>query len=192
MTDIKRGPTDYMAETILAYIRENAELKAQNERLLSQLPEGMKDCTILFKQCEKGHGEFTAVNWQDHACPYCQIDRLNAALKESQIGQGKTTTPIGVSNPSAGPQACPEMPQYQGRKDLGWRDKVWALRIFSIHPNGSGGSLITPMESYPPVCVSRDYMTKNKPQPGGYYVKATDGYESYVPAEAFESGYTRI
>lgn len=86
MAEIKRGPADYMVEAVLAYIRQNAEQRAEIERLLSQLPEGMKDCTIQFKECEKGHGWLTATNWVDHACLYCQIERLNAALKESQTG----------------------------------------------------------------------------------------------------------
>ncbi len=30
-------------------------LLAQIDKLSSQLPEGMQHCTILFKQCEKGH-----------------------------------------------------------------------------------------------------------------------------------------
>lgn len=33
---------------------------------------------------------------------------------------------------------------------------------------------------------------KHKPQAGGYYVVYDDGYTSYSPAAAFESGYTRI
>lgn len=40
--------------------------------------------------------------------------------------------------------------------------------------------------------VSGAYMQKHSPQLGGYYVRYEDGYESYSPAEAFESGYTRI
>ena len=37
--DIKRGPTDYMAEAVNAYIRENAELRAEIERLRTALAE---------------------------------------------------------------------------------------------------------------------------------------------------------
>lgn len=90
MAEIKRGPTDYLAETVLAYILENAELRAKNDQLLSQLPESMRDCTILFKECEKGHGWLTATNWVEGSCLCCQIERLNAALKESQTA-GKLT-----------------------------------------------------------------------------------------------------
>ena len=38
----------------------------------------------------------------------------------------------------------------------------------------------------------QNYMDKHKPKVGGYYVKYEDGYESFSPAEAFESGYTLI
>ena len=42
------------------------------------------------------------------------------------------------------------------------------------------------------VTVNQEYMEKHKPHVGGYYVRYKDGYESFSPAEAFESGYTLI
>lgn len=42
------------------------------------------------------------------------------------------------------------------------------------------------------VQVSGDYMMKHQPEVGGYYVFYPDGYESFSPAEAFESGYTEL
>jgi hypothetical protein len=53
--------------------------------------------------------------------------------------------------------------------------------------------VITPEdESYAPFEVSAEYVMRHKPQVGGYYVVYPDGYKSWSPAEAFESGYTRI
>lgn len=46
--------------------------------------------------------------------------------------------------------------------------------------------------NYPGFEVSAAYDMKHHPHPGGYYVLYGDGYESYSPAEAFESGYTRV
>lgn len=40
--------------------------------------------------------------------------------------------------------------------------------------------------------VSKEWLDKHNPQPGGYYVVYQDGYASYSPAKAFEEGYTRI
>lgn len=54
------------------------EIIGELKRLRAQLPEGMKDCTIQFKECEKGHGRLTAANWIDHGCPKCEADRLRA------------------------------------------------------------------------------------------------------------------
>lgn len=105
MTEIKRGPTDYMAETILAYIKENAELRAANAQLLSQLPEDMKHCTIQYKQCEKGHGELTATNWEQHACLVCQVERLNAALKNA-------THPVQRCKCGRTPETMRDCPQF--------------------------------------------------------------------------------
>jgi hypothetical protein len=48
------------------------------DRLLTQLPDEMKQCAILFKECEKGHGRLTATNWIDHGCGQCEIERLRA------------------------------------------------------------------------------------------------------------------
>ena len=35
-------------------------------------------------------------------------------------------------------------------------------------------------------------MLKHQPTVGGYYVVYKDGYKSFSPADAFESGYTRV
>jgi hypothetical protein len=37
-----------------------------------------------------------------------------------------------------------------------------------------------------------EYMERNKPEVGGYYVLYVDGYHSYSPAKAFEDGYTLV
>lgn len=51
------------------------------ERLRSQLPDDMKHCTILFKECEKGHGRLTATNWVDHGCPHCENEKLRFRIE---------------------------------------------------------------------------------------------------------------
>ncbi|WP_244589494.1 Rha family transcriptional regulator [Escherichia coli] len=40
--------------------------------------------------------------------------------------------------------------------------------------------------------VSAEYICKHRPMSGGYYVVYEDGYESYSPAEVFESGYSKL
>lgn len=57
------------------------ELEAENARLRKQLPVEMQDCTILFRECAKGHGWLTATNWVQHGCPTCERERLRAALR---------------------------------------------------------------------------------------------------------------
>jgi len=59
-------------------------------RLRDQLPEGMKHCTIQFKECEKGHGRLTATNWVQHGCLQCEIDRLRSGI-DWQLGQTEET-----------------------------------------------------------------------------------------------------
>lgn len=82
-----------------------------------------------------------------------------------------------------------ELPSYQSHKT------VHALKIKALepHPEHPGEYLLTPEDStYAPFMVSREYVNKHNPSVGGYYVTYEDGYESWSPAEAFESGYTRI
>jgi hypothetical protein len=54
--------------------------KERIAELEAQLPEGMKGCTIVFKQCDKGHGTLTATNWVQHECATCKIEELADAF----------------------------------------------------------------------------------------------------------------
>lgn len=91
-----------------------------------------------------------------------------------------------------------ELPRYKCHKE------VWALKIKNIEPScgdrpaqpneeTDGGLIITPCENgYAPFKVDNEYRLKHNPYIGGYYVQYTDGYKSFSPAKAFESGYTLI
>jgi hypothetical protein len=45
-----------------------------------KLPERMEHCTILFKQCERGHGQLTATNWVPQPCLVCEVQKLRALI----------------------------------------------------------------------------------------------------------------
>ena len=87
-----------------------------------------------------------------------------------------------------------EMPKYKSHKI------VHALKIAAINRQvtddnceDDGGRMITPAdEGFAPFRVSHEYVRKHSPMVGGYYVVYEDGYVSFSPAAAFESGYTRI
>lgn len=81
-----------------------------------------------------------------------------------------------------------EMPRYKCHKE------VWALRIKDMERIHMDDSIkIYPVENgYSPFVVSQDFFTKHNPRIGGYIVQYEDGYRSYSPAAAFESGYTLI
>jgi hypothetical protein len=60
------------------------------------------------------------------------------------------------------------------------------------HP-GPMRAMITPADShYAPFDVDGDFITKHKPEAGGYFVVYDDGYASFSPAKAFEEGYTQL
>ena len=80
-----------------------------------------------------------------------------------------------------------EMPKYECHK------KVWALKIAGIVGDQHGGVYFQPAEEgYGKVPLTPEYVAKHKPEVGGYYVVYEDGYKSFSPASAFESGYTRV
>lgn len=90
-----------------------------------------------------------------------------------------------------------EMPKYRCHKE------VWALKVKAIEFDADkakeegretdGSAMITPAEDgYAPFRVGHDYVSKHEPTIGGYYVVYADGYKSFSPAEAFESGYAQI
>jgi hypothetical protein len=92
--------------------------------------------------------------------------------------------------------AAREMPRYKCHKE------VWALKIKEIRQApaeseaqfpGGDWVLVPEDEGYAPFRVGHtDFVLKHKPQVGGYYVVYEDGYASFSPAAAFESGYTLI
>jgi hypothetical protein len=70
---------------------------------------------------------------------------------------------------------------------------VRAMQIAEIHPGradkrGPGSTLRSAAGDE--ASVSEKWMYKHTPMAGGYYVIYEDGYESYSPAYAFESGYS--
>ncbi len=86
------------------------------------------------------------------------------------------------------------LPKYRCHKD------VWALKIARVfdptredNEESDGSKLLGFIGSdFVPRRVSREYVRKHDPKAGGYFVVYADGYESWSPAEVFESGYTLI
>ena len=90
-----------------------------------------------------------------------------------------------------------ELPKYKCHK------VVWALKIEAIildsetaeiegRETNGGADLRPENRNYLPIFVDAEYVRKHKPIAGGYYVVYDGGYKSFSPAEAFESGYTKL
>ena len=81
-----------------------------------------------------------------------------------------------------------EMPKYKCHK------VVHALKINSIRLdlNADHGIIFPEEPGFGSFQVENSYFQKHNPHPGGYFVVYEDGYKSFSPAEAFESGYTLI
>jgi hypothetical protein len=60
------------------------------------------------------------------------------------------------------------------------------------HAPGMGAMIVPTEKHFAPFFVTAEYLSKHKPEVGGYYVVYKDGYKSFSPAEAFEEGYTKI
>lgn len=85
------------------------------------------------------------------------------------------------------------LPQYQCHKIV----NAGLIKEIIPEPNGNGGAIIKfrpthPDDALEDIIVTQSFLDKHKPVIDGYYVVYEDGYESYSPAAAFESGYTRI
>ena len=86
-------------------------------------------------------------------------------------------------------EAQAELPRYVSHKE------VWAIKILGVSLDPvDGSSIITPERGsgFGPFRTKPGYDAKHDPKAGGYYVRYKDGYESWSPADVFESGYTRV
>ena len=82
-----------------------------------------------------------------------------------------------------------ELPQYRSHKI------VRAAKITEIEDHESDGTGSRTMifgEISGSKFLTDEWAERFKPEVGGYFVMYEDGYTSFSPAEAFESGYTRI
>jgi hypothetical protein len=83
-----------------------------------------------------------------------------------------------------------EMPKYRCHK------VVHALKISEVKAKVdttygvSAPVLVVEDEGFEPIPVTKEWVEKHKPMPGGYYVVYSDSYTSYSPEKAFEDGYT--
>lgn len=78
-----------------------------------------------------------------------------------------------------------KLPQYQSHKKV-WAGKITKIKLLNTY------TMLVLGEIGERVIVSRGYMVKHQPQVGGYFVRYEGGYDSYSPAEVFESGYTKV
>lgn len=80
-----------------------------------------------------------------------------------------------------------QMPKYKCHKE------VWALKIKQVKAESAERFYLHFADKrYAPLEIDKEWMGKHKPSDGGYYVQYQDGYASYSPAEAFESGYAPV
>jgi hypothetical protein len=78
----------------------------RTDRLRAQLPDEMQDCTIVFKECERGHGRLTATNWVQHECQTCENERLRADNFWLAAWQCMFTDGSGLTGDENGRQIC--------------------------------------------------------------------------------------
>lgn len=149
------------------------------------------ECINQFKTCPLRKGGLTVIeNGETREGTIWDVHELRQSL-----------TPRKETKYVNDPQR--EMPRYKYHKE------VWALKIEKVikhaHPDPKaddavfeasqefqGAHLFPEDKRYAPIPVDADYYRKHDPEPGGYYVRYKDGYESFSPSKAFEEGYTRI
>ena len=78
------------------------------------------------------------------------------------------------------------LPRYKCHKEVG------ALKIAKIVEDHSGATIHFVEEGYGPEHIDFQFIAKHSPEIGGYIVLYDDGYVSWSPAVAFETGYTKV
>lgn len=124
------------------------------------------------------------------------FDKLTAQFKDAHEIRIRSLADRIRNEREAGEAASSPMPRYRSHKE------VWALKIERVQMDADdarvegretdGSARLFVEAPYAPVRVNAEYVRKHNPQAGGYYVVYQDGYTSWSPAEAFESGYTRL
>lgn len=113
---------------------------------------------------------------------YPSKDALPAESKE--VREDVPMTATQVNQTQSKPDPLFSLPEYQCHK------KVKAAQIIGIKPLPDCCVLELKIRDETIFYeVSDSYRVKHNPDFGGYYVRYEDGYESYSPAAAFESGY---
>jgi hypothetical protein len=82
MNEINRGPTDYMAETILAYIRENGDQREKIETLhaqIRQLQDTMRFASAEAKRMEQALDKIAQYGEDNRSYSNCIIDGVPLA-----------------------------------------------------------------------------------------------------------------
>jgi len=84
-----------------------------------------------------------------------------------------------------------KLQEYQSHK------KVRASKIITIQKENNNqqwgaAHLILEQEGFPPLFMDSQWMSRFRPEAGGYLVVYDDGYTSFSPKKPFEDGYTLI
>lgn len=113
----RKAARDYVLALTGATLEPVDQLRRERAEALARLPEGMKHCTIRFRECGKGHGRLVADNWVDNGCEWCKLADAKSKLDEANansacLGCGKLTqgraglVNSGFYAPSCGSGTC--------------------------------------------------------------------------------------
>lgn len=75
---------NHASEAVKVALERAMNDDAEIADLRAQLPDRMKDCTIVFKECKWGHGWLTATNWVQHPCPTCSLAEVTAQFAAAE------------------------------------------------------------------------------------------------------------
>lgn len=110
----------------------------------------------------------------------------------------------GIAETLAAHGDAPPLPPVQPHHNLAYHPsgpvpiykchkEVHALKIASIEAWDENDCIITPADpAIAPFACPKAWADRYSPAPGGYVVVYDDGYTSFSPALAFESGYTLL
>lgn len=69
-------------------------------------------------------------------------------------------------------------------------ETVEAIKVGNVVINTDYTATLTSESGDITITVTADYVTRERPKVGGYYMKTSEGFEAFIEAELFESKFS--
>lgn len=71
-------------------------------------------------------------------------------------------------------------------------EEVTAIKLGNVTVNPDYTASLTNEDGDVTVIVGADYVTRERPKVGGYYMKTRDGFEAFIESDLFEASFSKV